>query len=171
MRGIRWVVAGLADLGFLASVAVAYKGMRDVLVTNGGFCASGGPYAIAQGHQCSGSETDYVLFGILGVFLFGGAAMVATSWAGGSAIPTGLLAWAVLFGALGVNFLYAAINPPHNTSGTGGWWVCGIIFELMALGGLVPVIGGLAGWLRRGGKPEPEPEPFVPLVRAAVPPK
>jgi hypothetical protein len=171
MRYIARLAAVLTDLGFCASVAAAYKGMRDVLVTNGGFCASGGPYAIAQGHQCTGSETTYILVGILGVFLFGALAAGANGWAKWPVAGTLLVGWAVLFGALGVNFLYAAINPPAHTSGTGGWWVCGVIFELMAIGGLIPAFAGAAGWIRRGGKPEPEPQPFVPLVRAAVPPK
>jgi hypothetical protein len=163
------VLAG--DVGFAASVAATYKGMRSVMINSGGFCASGGPYQIAAGHQCTASETEYVLFGMLGIFLLGGVALAATGWVGGSVIGTGLAMWGFLFGALGVNFLDLGFSPPKGQSGAAGWIVCGVIFELMALGGLIPVGSMLAGWLRRGGKPEPPATlpGSVPIVRAAIP--
>lgn len=165
-----WVslLAAVCSVGFLAAVAAVYKGMRDVMVQNGGFCASGGPYQIAAGHQCTGSDTEWVLFGVLGLFVLGGAALAAGSAAGWSPMTLGLVAWALLFGALGFNFISLGFSPPHGSSGAGGWIVTGIIFWLMALGGLVPVVFGAVGRMRRGGRPEAPTTPAFPLVRAAV---
>jgi hypothetical protein len=162
------LIAVLLDLGFLASVAAAYKGMRQLMVASGGYCASGGPFTIAAGHQCTTSETDYLLFGLLGVFLIGGCALAAASWAGWSSFTTGLIGWSVLFGALGANFVSLGFDPPRGSGAAGGWIVSGVVFWLMAIGGAVPVVGDVVGWVRRGGRPEPSPTPVVPLVRAAV---
>ena len=169
----RKIVGGLlvavGDAGAVLAVAALYKGMRDVMVNNGGFCASGGPYAIAAGHQCASSDTVYVLAGILGLFLFGAVGLAATAWLDGPALATGLGLWGLLFGALGWNFLDLGLNPPSHGSGA-GWIVCGVLFWAMALGGLVPVAGMALGWARRGGKPEPPTGgQLAPLVRAVVP--
>jgi hypothetical protein len=168
MRTAARLGAALASLGFLASVAAAYKGMRDVMVTNGGMCASGGPYAIAQGHQCNTSAVAYVLAGIGGMVVLGGIALVLTSAADGPTMETGLIGWAVLFGALGFNFIGLGFSPPQDMSGASGWIICGFVFWAMAIGGLVPLAGEAIGWARRGGRPEPPPAPFAPIVRAAV---
>jgi hypothetical protein len=88
---------------------------------------------------------------------------------GGNVLGVGLLMWSALFGALGWNFIQLAINPPHGQGSTGGWVVSGAVFELMALGGLIPVLVMIGGWLRRSGQPEPTPTPIQPLVKAAVP--
>jgi hypothetical protein len=168
MRAAANLVAAVASLGFLASVAATYKGMRDVMVTSGGMCASGGPYAIAQGHQCNTSAVAYVLAGIGGMVVLGGIALVLTSAADGPTMETGLIGWAVLFSALGFNFISLGFSPPKDMSGGGPWIVCGFVFWAMAIGGLIPVAGGAIGWVRRGGRPEPPPAPFVPIVRAAV---
>jgi hypothetical protein len=155
------LLAVVGDIGFLAAVVALYKGMRDVIVQNGGFCASGGPYTVAPGHHCSGSDTELVLYGMLGVFLIGGVALAATSAAGWSPLGFGLAAWAVVFGALGYNFISLGTNPPHGSSGSGGWIVTGIVFWLMALGGAVPAVALAAEWLRRGESPEPSPSPAL----------
>jgi hypothetical protein len=168
MRTAAKLAAAVAGLGFLASVAAAYKGMRDVMVTSGGFCASGGPYAIAQGHQCNTSAVAYLLAGIGGMVVLGGITLVLTSAADGPAMETGLIGWAVLFGALGFNFISLGFNPPKNVGGGGAWILCGFVFWAVAIGGLVPLAGEAFGWLRRGGKPEPPTAPFAPIVRAAV---
>jgi hypothetical protein len=143
--------------------------MRDVMRTSGGFCASGGPYAIAPGHQCSSGDVRLMLVGILGGLVFAGILAAATSWLEGPVLAVSLLMWAALFGLLGWNFLDLAMNPPKGQSSTGGWVASGAVFELMALGGLIPVLVMAFNWLRRGGQPEPEPPPIQPLVRAAVP--
>jgi hypothetical protein len=110
-----------------------------------------------------------MLVGIFGGLVFAGVVAGATSWLEGSVLGVSLLMWSALFGALGWNFLHFAINPPKGQSSTGGWIASGAVFELMALGGLIPVLVLIAGWLRRGGRPEPEPAPIQPLVKAAVP--
>jgi hypothetical protein len=168
MRTTAKLFAVVTGLGFLASIAAVYKGMRDVMVTSGGFCASGGPYTIAQGHQCSGSTVAYVLAGIGGIVVLGGITLALISAADGPTMETGLVGWAALFGALGFNFLSLGFSPPKHMGGGGSWIVCGFVFWAMAIGGLVPIAGEAIGWLRRGGKPEPPSAPFAPIVRAAV---
>jgi hypothetical protein len=168
MRAWARPLAVAGDLGFLAAVAATYKGMRLVMVENGGYCASGGPYTIAAGHQCSGSATTWVLAGMVGIFLVGTAALCATTAAGWSPLTTGLAGWAVLFGALGFNFISLGFDPPHRSGASGGWIVTGIVFWLMALGGAVPAAADAVDWLRRGGKPEPPVASTFKVVRAAV---
>jgi hypothetical protein len=147
------VFAGAA--GFVAGLTCAYLAMRDLMQTKGGTCASGGPYAVAAGHQCGG-EAWLLVGGILALLLFGAVFAAATSAGGGpgSGMDAGFLMWAALFGVLGVNFLTLGFDPPASTSGAGGWIVAGVIFELMALGGLVPLAWSAREWVARGGAPE-----------------
>jgi hypothetical protein len=160
------VLVGAA--GFAAALTCAYLAMRDLMVNSGGSCASGGPYAVAAGHEC-GSEAGLLIAGILALLVFGGAFAAATSAGGGpgSGMDAGFLMWAALFGALGFNFLSLGIDPPPDVHGAGGWIVAGVIFELMALGGLVPLTWSAREWIARGGAPE-EPLFRGPQVRAKV---
>jgi hypothetical protein len=140
-----------------------YKGARSV-EAQGGFCASGGPYQIA--HQCTSGETAQLFVGIGAVLVFGAIYVGLTALADGPVlVPSGLL-WAALFGALGVNFMIA----PKNVSAGSNRFV-GILFLLMAAGGLWPAISQGWEWFKRGGAPEHD-DSFdkVPLVRAAVAP-
>jgi hypothetical protein len=168
-RVIGPVLVAIGAAGFVACLVCVYSGMRNVMRTSGGFCASGGPYAIAPGHQCSSGDVRLMLVGILGGLVFAGVVAGATSWMEGSVLGVGLLMWSALFGALGWNFLQFAISPPKGQGSTGGWVASGAVFELMALGGLIPVLVMIGGWLRRGGQPEPPAAPIQPLVRATVP--
>ena len=52
-------------------------------------------------------------------------------------------------------------------SGAGGWIVAGVVFELMALGGVVPLVWSVREMVQRGGAPE-EPLFRGPIVRAKV---
>ncbi|HEU4702221.1 MAG TPA: hypothetical protein VFS37_07025 [Conexibacter sp.] len=160
------VLVGAA--GFAAGLTCAYLAMRDLMVEKGGTCASGGPYAVAAGHEC-GSEATLLILGIVALLVFGGLFAAATSAGGGpgSGMDAGFLMWAALFGALGVNFLQLGFDPPENMSGAGGWIVSGVVFELMALGGVVPLIWSAREWVARGGAPE-EPLFRDPIVRAKV---
>jgi hypothetical protein len=135
--------------------------MRDVLKTSGGFCASGGAYVIA--HQCASSDARDMLIGIVGMLFFGGFFAGLTSWADGPLMtPSGLM-WAALFGSLGWQFIRPPKGAPNDL-------VVGVVFLLMAAGGLYPAISSGWEWIRRGGEPEPDDAAFggVPLVRATA---
>ncbi len=154
--------------GFAAGLTCAYLGMRDLMINSGGSCASGGPYQVAAGHQC-GSGAGLLFAGILGLLIFGAVFAGATSAGGGpgSGMDASFLMWAALFGALGWNFLSLGLNPPEHMTGAGGWIVAGGVFELMALGGVVPLVWSAREWLARGGAPE-GPLFRGPQVRANV---
>jgi hypothetical protein len=161
----RWfAIAGATAgiVGFSAFLTTLYTGMRHV-EAGGGFCASGGPYAIA--HQCTAGDTRQVFIGVIGMLIFGGVFVGLTAFADGPIlVPSGLL-WAALFGSLGAGFIFV----PKGTQSSGSNYGVGILFVLMAAAGLWPAITSGLGWLRRGGEPEPDTPAFgTPLVRAAV---
>ena len=169
VSGVRLTVLILwGAAGFAAGLTCAYLAMRDLMVEKGGSCASGGPYAVAAGHEC-GSEATLLIVGIVALLVFGALFAAATSAGGGpgSGMDASFLMWAALFSALGFNFLSLGFDPPPSMSGAGGWIVSGIVFELMALGGIVPLAWSAREWIARGGAPE-EPLFQGPLVRAAV---
>ncbi|MEV7397409.1 hypothetical protein [Aeromicrobium sp. NPDC092404] len=110
----------------------AFLSMRAVMDV-GGSCADGGPYVSAQ--PCPGGA------GFIGVAI---PVMILATFAG-SAVAISLQApnllvpmWTILFGSLGWNFLeYGFAGPDGNVV---GWIVCGIVFELMALPGLIAIV-------------------------------
>jgi hypothetical protein len=51
------LLAVVGSAGFVAAVAAALKAMRQVMVQSGGFCASGGPYAIAAAPSALSTPT------------------------------------------------------------------------------------------------------------------
>jgi len=160
------VVAGAA--GFTAFLLSASRGMRDVMITNGGFCASGGPYVIAR--QCSGGDIRLLLIGILAGLV--AAVIYAAGTAGLSqpAATAGLLAWTALFGLLGWNFISLGQHPGAGQAASSGWLVTGAVFWLMALGGLALALVKLADALRDVGRPSSALSGPQPLVRAVIPP-
>jgi hypothetical protein len=158
--------------GVAASLAALYVGMRDVMVTNGGTCATGGPYAVSAGHQCGTQETVLLTAApFVGLALTALLVGASAAWSDDRIGGLGAIVWGALFGALGWNFLDLGIHPPADMSGAGAWIACGVVFWLMALGGLV--YGGLA--MREYFGPADETSGGVapgmappPLVRAAV---
>lgn len=143
---------------FAASLTILYEGMREVLAKAGGFCASGGPYVIAQ--HCPPGSARSVAIGMIGLFVAGAVFAGATAWMEGPTLGAGLLMWSATFGSLGYNFLEVK----------GGSIVSGVVFELMALGGLIPVVAMTSSWLRRRGQPEGPVFPDDNIVRAVVRP-
>jgi hypothetical protein len=155
----------LGAAGFALGLTALYRGMRSVMIEAGGFCASGGPYEIAN--ECSEGQVTLIFVGVMVMIVFGALLMGASGAVGGSGMGAGFLMWAALFGALGVNFLQLGFDPPDGSGLAWGWIVPGVIFELMALGGLIPAVQMAREWQQRGGEPE---QMFKqPLVRANIP--
>jgi hypothetical protein len=156
-------------LGVAAAVTCLYLPMRDVMVSNGGYCASGGPYAIAPGHQCDGGSVWLMVVAPwVGLLLAWLLIEASDSWSGGRISGVGTLLWFALFGALGWNFLDLGINPPGPGSGA-GWIVCGVVFWLMALGGLYAAALGLRQYFFPKVEDDRRTQ-YAPIVRAAVRP-
>jgi hypothetical protein len=154
LLGVPLTLVGAA--GFIAGLTSLYAGMRDVMRTSGGYCASGGPYVIA--HQCSSSDVKLIMFGIFGALLAAGVLMVGLGLCRGPLLVGALAMWAALFWALGWNFLSLGLNPPRGQSGAGGWIACGVVFELMALGGLIPALMALVSGARDRARSGPGPQ-------------
>jgi hypothetical protein len=121
---------------FTVGLVCLFQGQRAVMVDNGGFCASGGPYEIANGHQCSGAVVGLTIGGVFALIV-GGLALVALSVAliGSRAVALGLVLWGALFGALGYNFIALGITNPSGGTAW-GWLIPGVMFWLMALPGI-----------------------------------
>lgn len=166
IAGAVLTVAGAA--GVTACLASVSSGMRDVMVTDGGSCASGGPYVIA--HQCSGADLRMLLVGIFGGLLAAGVYAGGTAVLGGRGSTAGQAAWAALFGALGWNFISLGLHPGgQQHSAVTAWLITGAAFEVMALGGLIALLVTVAGDLREAGRVSPVTANMQPLVRAAIP--
>jgi hypothetical protein len=161
-RLVAAVVAFAGAAAFTACLLALVGGMRDVMVTDGGFCASGGPYVIA--HQCSNADIRLIMIGIFGALIAAGFYAGGTAGLGSQAASAGLLLWAALFGTLGWNF----VTVGHH--GATGLLFTGVLFLAMAAGGLIPLLSRLADDLRRpSSRPSPVIPGMQPLVRAAVP--
>jgi hypothetical protein len=165
LSGIALIVVGVA--AFSACLRSAYTGMRDVIVVDGGSCASGGPYVVAR--QCSGTDTRLLLVGILGGLVAAAIYVAGTSRVGRPGSSAWLVCWAGMFGVLGWNFMRQVVHPAPGSTGTSGWLISGVVFWLLAAGGLVPLVGGLASDLRQGNKPNPIYANLAPVVQAGVP--
>lgn len=156
--------------GFAGSLTAVYLGMREIMTEVGGSCASGGPYAVTA--ECPEGATTLLIVGIFAMIAFGGLFFAATGWHGAvSTIGVALLMWGALFGALGWNFISLSMDPPEFMQSTGGWVVSGVVFWMMALGGLIPGVVALFNSLRgrdEFGQEESATEFKSPIVRANV---
>jgi hypothetical protein len=166
----RRIVAALVTVvgaaGFTVCLLALYAGARDVMRTDGGFCASGGPYVIA--HQCSGADVRLMMVGILGGLFAVAIYAGGSSALRGRASSAGLLAWTALFGLLGWNFIQQALHRAPGQSTPTGPLVSGSLFLLMALGGFIPFLAALISDLRSGDRPDPAISAMQPLVQASV---
>lgn len=117
----------LGLFGVTLAISILFLGMRAVLDV-GGSCAEGGPYQIAV-HCPKGTAWMIPLSIFVGL---GSAALYLVSLPSG-APNIALFFWSGLFGALGWNFLEYGLKPPMDIS----WLICGIVFEIMALGPLL----------------------------------
>jgi len=126
-------------LAFTFFFTLLFNAALTVMVQNGGFCAVGGPYDIAEGYVCSDIVTwsmPLAIFGglgsvVLGVWLSRGFGVPFIAWA-----------WTILFLGLGGAFLLAFLQD--------GDWGFGISFVIFLLLGAGPIVLGLWGpprWL------------------------
>jgi len=124
--GLLLACAGAA--GMTLSITVLFKGMALIMMTEGGFVASGGPYEIAH----PAPEWIWILpVSILALFVFGGISMFVSSRKWG--INLIFFAWIALFLSLGWNFWRFGLTSPFDGGLEWGWIVCGAVFWLMGL--------------------------------------
>lgn len=134
---VRMAVLSVCVLLIGLSVAWLYFPMRAVLDV-GGYCAEGGPYVI-ETHCPEGST----LFLTLGVPLWFAGVFIGLFVAATLSAPQPIFAgWALLFGALGWNFVDYTFNADPSGRIVASWLVCGIVFWVMALPALVILVGG-----------------------------
>jgi len=108
----------------------AFLSMRAVMDV-GGSCADSGPYVSAQ--PCPGGAGFIaVAIPVMILATFAGTFAAISINAPNLLVPM----WTILFGSLGWNFLEYGFTGPNVP----GWIVCGIVFELMALPGLVAIV-------------------------------
>lgn len=172
-KTIRRIVVMLVGLAITsAGLTVVFLGMRAVMDI-GGYCASGGPYVIAQ--QCPEGTAALLPLGIIGG-LVGVWMYAATS----SKLPgprLTLLTWSALFLSLGWNFWEYGLNPPDGSEGlVWGWIICGVVFVIM---GAFPLLGLFNRDIAKGllwadapsGQPvDPRPIPAAGIPRRPSPP-
>jgi hypothetical protein len=160
-----WFGLALAAAGVAASITALSVALRDVMRENGGFCASGGPYEIAQ--ECS-RGTVFLLFGsVLTLLVFMGLHAAFTAWVDGPVIGWPAFT-GVLFAVLGWNFVQYGLDPPPPDDGiVYAWLLTGAVFFVMAIGFAAPATMRAVEWLRRGDEPEPPLFPRA-TVMAAV---
>ena len=120
---------------FCASLTVLYLCMRSVMAI-GGACAEGGAYQIAV-HCPKGifPMLPLAIFAMIG----GGWMYTANSLKTAGSPQWIFFSWSALFGSLGWNFLDFAIHPLPGMDGgdTIAWWICGVVFMIMAAGPLL----------------------------------
>lgn len=122
---VRIVVALVCLAVVAAGLTILFLGMRSVMAI-GGYCASGGPYVIAQ--KCPDGAWLIPVGIIVGLIAAFGYAMAAAKLPGPRLWP---LLWPALFLSLGWNFLEFGLNPPVGDGVAWGWLICAITFFVM----------------------------------------
>ena len=119
----------VATFGLAACLTLIWLGMRAVMDI-GGACAEGGPFVPVQ--PCPAGAPAALTLGMLGIFGFGALGIYAGAQIGGGWAALPLLAWPVLFGSLGWNFLEYGFTFEEGGI-VWGWVIPGVIFILMAV--------------------------------------
>ena len=164
--GAAWLGVALSAAGVGAAITCVYLGMRD-LMRQGGFCASGGPYEISS--ECTSGQVGLLLGGVLGLLVFAALHAALTAWVAGPKVGWPAIC-ALLFAALGWNFIEFGIDPPDGGGTVWGWVIPGALFWLMAFGFAAPAAARAADWLRRGGGAEPPVFSRATVRAVALPP-
>jgi hypothetical protein len=130
---IRALGSFVSWFGFALCFSLLY--LTAVTVTSlGGYCASGGPYAIEV--ECPENVVAFAPLSIWGGLI---AVAIALVFAQGFGLPLIIWAWPILFVGLGWSFLQSFINYGDITG-----IVIGVMFVIM---GLAPLLLALrAGW-------------------------
>lgn len=132
VRRVALTFVGLAIV--TTGLTVLFLSMRAVMDI-GGYCASGGPYVIAQ--ECPEGAAALMPLGVIGGLI--GLWMYAVSVSKLPGPRLTLLTWSALFLSLGWNFWEYGLNPPDGSDGlVWGWIICGVVFVIM---GGFPLLG------------------------------
>ena len=163
----RVVGRGTLAAGALAAVVVGLVWLNSVaaaVMDVGGSCGSGGAFEIATPCPTGTWMAPVGIF--LGIAGLGAYALLRPT--GSPALVA--LAWPALFGSLGVQFLRAAMAETDAW----GWWLCGIVFLIMAVAPLAAIVAddrrALGRMLLGDGLAEPEPAERVNGFRPATAP-
>lgn len=167
------LLALLLGIGlFTASLIGVSEAMRYVIETNGGYCASGGPYEIADGHECDGGAIGLLVGGIFAMLLGGAVALAGSgTYLGAQGMGLSGLLWAALFGLLGWNFIEFGFSPPDNLTNDPPVWgfvIPGVVFWMMAAPGLVAPVAALR-WRRQDPESTTPANGIVMATGAGVP--
>ena len=119
----------VATFGLAGCLTLIWLGMRAVMDI-GGACAEGGAFVPIQ--PCPAGAPAALTLGMLGIFAFGALGIYAGAQVGGGWAALPLLAWPVLFGSLGWNFLEYGLTFEEDGI-VWGWVIPGVIFILMAV--------------------------------------
>lgn len=136
------------------------------LLSLGGYCASGGPYAIET--ECPGIILLFFPVGLIGSLV---AVVVSVAFAHDFAAPLYAWAWPVFFGGLGVEFLLGAFSGVSIVSNL----LVAVVSLVLGLGPLVVGVRGggirtlLFGSRTVHGEPFEGPGPRSRLLRPRSP--
>ena len=139
LRRLCWsALYGGCLAGLVLAIVAVSQGMRAVLEI-GGSCGDDGTYGLVV--PCPDGVAESLMGGIFGGII-AAAVCILAAWRAG--LPQlSILAWPLLFGLLGWNFLefglsgFAGVGE-SATGGDSGLVICGVVFEAMAL---IPTLG------------------------------